>query len=70
MQQVRRLREFGRPWVPVSGIEVLPEQAMAQFQLMTGRIAPRHILRQIDFPEIINKRINHDGKTIGSEING
>lgn len=58
MQQVRRLRESGRPWVPVSGIDVLPEQAMAQWQIMTGRIAPRHALRQLDFREIM-KTINN-----------
>jgi len=60
MQQVRRLREFGRPWVPVSGIDVLPEQAMAQWQFMTGRIAPRYDLRKIDFEEIMRTKIIHE----------
>lgn len=53
MEQVRRLREMGRPWVPVTGLEVLPEQGMAQWQLMTGRTAPRRMIRELNFAEII-----------------
>lgn len=46
---------MGRPWVPVSGLEVLPEQGMAQWQFMTGRTAPRRMIRELNFSEIIEK---------------
>ena len=51
LEQVYQLRESGRPWVPVSGIEVLGNQGIAQFQLLTGRTAPRHLIRGLKHAE-------------------
>ncbi|RDW95034.1 hypothetical protein BP5796_00797 [Coleophoma crateriformis] len=46
LQQVRRLRaETGKAWIPVDGLEMVPEQGIAQFELMTGRKAPRGVMR-------------------------
>lgn len=46
LKQIRSLRQqTGQAWVTVDYIEVLPEQGIAQFELMTGRKAPRSLMR-------------------------
>ncbi|RDW58299.1 hypothetical protein BP5796_12229 [Coleophoma crateriformis] len=45
LRQIRQLRESGQPWTIVNGLEILPEQAIAQFELMTGRTAPKSRMR-------------------------
>ncbi|KAL1887375.1 hypothetical protein Sste5346_010255 [Sporothrix stenoceras] len=43
IQQVRSLSRQG--WIPVHGLQVLPEQGFAQFELFTGRKAPEFTMR-------------------------
>jgi len=46
LQQIRHLRQAtGQAWITVDGFEFIPEQGIAQFELMTGRKAPRNRMR-------------------------
>ena len=47
VRQIKQVREtIKTPWVLVDALETLPEQAIAQFELMTGRKAPRGVMKQ------------------------
>ncbi|KAI1491244.1 hypothetical protein F5X96DRAFT_484038 [Biscogniauxia mediterranea] len=46
--QIRRIREEGNTsWVIIDGLEVVCEMAMEAFELMTGRQAPRRLMRRV-----------------------
>ncbi|OQE41311.1 hypothetical protein PENCOP_c005G02807 [Penicillium coprophilum] len=71
LRQMRRVRsETGRPWVLSDGLENVTEQGIAQFELMTGRKAPRRLMTYEVLRNYVGDSGRFDEKTIQARLDG
>lgn len=71
LRHMRRVRsETGRPWVLSDGLENVTEQGIAQFELMTGRKAPRRLMTYEVLRNFVGDNGRFDEKTIQARLDG
>ncbi|KAJ5104220.1 hypothetical protein N7532_004749 [Penicillium argentinense] len=71
LKQMRRIRSnTGRPWVLSDGLENVIEQGIAQFELMTGRKAPRRLMTLEVLRNYEGDNGRFDEKTIQARLDG
>ncbi|GAB1207730.1 hypothetical protein APSETT445_006460 [Aspergillus pseudonomiae] len=71
LRQMRRFRsETGRPWVLVDGLDNVIEQAIAQFELLTGRKAPRRLMTLEALRNYVGEHGQFDEETIQARLDG
>ncbi|KAL4802622.1 type I 3-dehydroquinase-domain-containing protein [Aspergillus unguis] len=70
LRQMRRFRsETGRQWVLVDGLDNVAEQAIAQFEILTGRKAPRRLMTMEALRSYVGESGPFDEKTIRTRLN-
>ncbi|KAJ1715525.1 repressor protein [Aspergillus flavus AF70] len=71
IRQIRRFRsETGRPWVLVDGLDNVIEQAIAQFELLTGRKAPRRLMTLEALRNYVGEHGQFDEETLQTRLDG
>ncbi len=69
VRQLRHYREeTNMPWVLVDGLEVVAEQGFAQWELMTGRKAPRRLMMTEVLRNYMGENGRLDEKTIQARL--
>uniref|UniRef100_A0A093VF37 Quinate repressor protein n=1 Tax=Talaromyces marneffei PM1 TaxID=1077442 RepID=A0A093VF37_TALMA len=69
VRQLRRYREeTDTPWVLIDGLEIVAEQGFAQWELMTGRKAPRRLMMTEVLRNYMGENGRLDEKTIRARL--